>query len=600
MAYTMRTAITTAGSLLFLLCPAVLAQNPLGQRVNWIGDVGVEESWDSAANWEDYGFGNNVPSGLAPTPEYASISLQGGTGRAVVDTVVSPQPTDVILGEDGSSTGSLIMRNGGQLTVVSHNGRGNGELIVGSAGTGNLGLEDDMGTLSISQYTQGVNGNLYVRLSGASTFTQHVTATDGISLAGDLFIDQLEESNFTLTTGQSWTVISGSPVTGFFDSVTVQDELLASPGQTLAVSTTGNSVTLSVSQRLVLSVNQYTGAATLRNEAGHNIDIDLVEYTLASTTATLNSSDSRWKSLADDPSQPDWIEANASSSALSEVNGGPRLTFVSGDSHYFGTPFDVNSSAAIGTPRVDLSGVSFLYADPDTGQQVRAGIEIVGARNDMALVVDPATGNATIQNQFGAPIDFVSYTISSESGSLLAGSFNGIEGGTGPDWYEANWTATNLSEVALGDAAELGFLESLDLGTTWNTTNGTRDLTFAYQDPDTGLVIPGLVYYGDVVDTLPGPGGDYNGDGLVDLADYTVWRNNLGGDASVAFAPGTRDTGNSGPVNVSDYQFWKSNFGSVAGQTALAGQSANVPEPSSCVLLLSVVALGIGGLRRHA
>ena len=33
---------------------------------------------------------------------------------------------------------------------------------------------------------------------------------------------------------------------------------------------------------------------------------------------------------------------------------------------------------------------------------------------------------------------------------------------------------------------------------------------------------------------VPGIAGDYNNDGLVDLADYTVWRNNLvraGGDA---------------------------------------------------------------------
>jgi hypothetical protein len=569
----------------------VSGQNPLGQRVNWIGTVGVEELWNEAgglgdgANWEDYGFGNNQPSRLAPTPEYASISTTGGIGRAVVNAAIGPQPTDIILGQDSGTAGTLIVRDGGSITVQS-NGSGNGELIVGAGGTGNLGLEDDMGTVSVQRYTQGNNGLLVARLSGTGTFTQRVQSSGGISLDGRLLVEQLAGSNFKLSTGNSWTLISGSPVTGTFDQITVAPELLSSPGQTLAVSTTGNAVTMSVSQRLVLNVDRFTGAATLVNEAGHNVNIDLVEYTLASTAGNLNGSNGRWKSFDDDPSKPNWFEAGATEFALSEVNGGARLVAASGFQHDFGTPFDVNPSAPIGSSRVDLSGVSFLYADPDTGAQQSAAINIVGAANDMALVVNPDTGNATIQNQFGQAIDFISYTISSASGSLLPNSFGGVEGGNGPDWFEANWTTSNLSEAIGGAPAEsLSFLESLDLGVAWDAAAGVRDLTFSYQDPTTGQLISGFVYYGDVVESPGAVGGDYNGDGIVNLADYTVWRDNLGGNAS-ALAAGTRNPSNSGPVGASDYAFWKSNFGNSA-LGGLNAATATVPEPATCVMLVA-------------
>ena len=52
--------------------------------------------------------------------------------------------------------------------------------------------------------------------------------------------------------------------------------------------------------------------------------------------------------------------------------------------------------------------------------------------------------------------------------------------------------------------------------------------------------------------------GDYNRDGTVDAADYTVWRDNLG--ASVAPLTGADGDGN-GVVDATDYAVWKSQFG---------------------------------------
>jgi arabinogalactan endo-1,4-beta-galactosidase len=72
---------------------------------------------------------------------------------------------------------------------------------------------------------------------------------------------------------------------------------------------------------------------------------------------------------------------------------------------------------------------------------------------------------------------------------------------------------------------------------------------------------------------LPTP-GDFNRDGFVDAADYTIWRNGF-------------DTGQ---YNEDDYADWKANFGSV-GNGASSTQ-ATVPEPAAIVLLLLAFLLG--------
>lgn len=86
---------------------------------------------------------------------------------------------------------------------------------------------------------------------------------------------------------------------------------------------------------------------------------------------------------------------------------------------------------------------------------------------------------------------------------------------------------------------------------------------------------------------MPGVEGDYNDDGMVDAADYTLWRDNLGGDGS---ALANRGSGIAGPVGADDYAVWKANFGQSAASLR-AGSSPTpsaVPEPASAVLLLAL------------
>jgi hypothetical protein len=78
---------------------------------------------------------------------------------------------------------------------------------------------------------------------------------------------------------------------------------------------------------------------------------------------------------------------------------------------------------------------------------------------------------------------------------------------------------------------------------------------------------------------VPPVTGDYNGNGIVDAADYTVWRDHLGQSVTLP-----NDT-TPGSVTQADYDVWKSNFGNHSGSGSGAG--ASVPEPASLLLLLS-------------
>ena len=84
--------------------------------------------------------------------------------------------------------------------------------------------------------------------------------------------------------------------------------------------------------------------------------------------------------------------------------------------------------------------------------------------------------------------------------------------------------------------------------------------------------------------------GDFNNNGVVDAADYVVWRN-----ASPTDMLPNDDT--PGAVDASDYADWRANFGkSAPASSAVLGASA-APEPAGVLLLF--IAILAGGLVRN-
>ena len=158
--------------------------------------------------------------------------------------------------------------------------------------------------------------------------------------------------------------------------------------------------------------------------------------------------------------------------------------------------------------------------------------------------------------------------------------------------------ATTLSEVegslaVINPASLTPLVQSMGsnnlltiMMTTAGSTNGQwRVLTKEATGSETGVIsgamgdfAPVLKFDDGVVEGLP---GDYNGDDVVDAADYTLWRDNLGSPTSL---PNDDTVG----VDQDDYIRWKTNFGMTAGVGSL-GQSP-VPEPATFGLALLAAA----------
>jgi hypothetical protein len=204
----------------------------------------------------------------------------------------------------------------------------------------------------------------------------------------------------------------------------------------------------------------------------------------------------------------------------------------------------------------------------------------------LRAVVDRSTGEVTIEAYGTAPAEFDSYELSSASNSLKPSTWNSLSDqnfqrvgpGIHQRWQEMGGSSTaELGEVFLAAHSTLAPNASRSLGLAYNNAINGEDLLFRYH-PTGGNVVQGEVTYIGVAP--PHLSGDFNNDGVVDAADYTVWRNNVG-------APEWLLNGNgdgSGTVDGGDYTTWKTNFGSTSSGSLAASIHA-VPEVATCAVL---------------
>ncbi|MEM8496300.1 MAG: PEP-CTERM sorting domain-containing protein, partial [Planctomycetota bacterium] len=87
--------------------------------------------------------------------------------------------------------------------------------------------------------------------------------------------------------------------------------------------------------------------------------------------------------------------------------------------------------------------------------------------------------------------------------------------------------------------------------------------------------------------------GDYNGNGLVDAADYTIWADTFGSTLDLA-----ADGNGNGVVDAADYTIWADNFGSTLSDNFTS--LAPVPEPGTSALVLSGLMWGLSRRRGRA
>lgn len=169
---------------------------------------------------------------------------------------------------------------------------------------------------------------------------------------------------------------------------------------------------------------------------------------------------------------------------------------------------------------------------------------------------------ATLAIEIGGPVPGAQFDRLVVAGDLnLDGSLSvGFSGGFIPT---AGQSFDLLDWESLGGAFSTLSLPALSGGLNWNTSQ-------LYSTGVLSIAAAGLP-------------GDYNEDGLVDAADYTVWRDGLGS----AIALPNDDTPG---VAADDYTRWVTNYGAA---TPSNSHSQSIPEPAAALLaLLATMAIG--------
>jgi hypothetical protein len=149
------------------------------------------------------------------------------------------------------------------------------------------------------------------------------------------------------------------------------------------------------------------------------------------------------------------------------------------------------------------------------------------------------------------------------------------------DWVNAYGGAGTMllpSRLLANNAVVHLIMEDIYLDlriTEWSGAGGA----FAYERA-MGTIMP------------PASTGDYNGNDVVDAADYVVWRETLG--QAVAMNGDGADGNRNGTVEPDDYNVWRMNFGRVfAGAASGTSQFASMPEPTTIGLsFAALLALG--------
>ncbi len=220
--------------------------------------------------------------------------------------------------------------------------------------------------------------------------------------------------------------------------------------------------------------------------------------------------------------------------------------------------------------------------------------------NDLPTLELPAGRNATslwVTNSGYAADTMI-------RGNTFAKRFGG-ESGTDPDWFKVTAYGSDESGAAMGIAVEfyLADYRAIDSAedyvlTDWaewdlSSLAGARRVHFNLTSSDTGISGMNTPAYFVIDDLTLEPtvvSGDYNRDGRVDAADYTVWRDTLG--ESVDWRGSGADGDLSGTIDAGDLAVWQANYGSVLAPPL------SVPEPSGSVLFFLTCILGVASKAR--
>lgn len=350
-------------------------------------------------------------------------------------------------------------------------------------------------------------------------------------------------------------------------------------------------------QGLSLLVNPRTGEVEIRNDSSSNVNID--GYLLTATSPRFNPGN--WSSLTAD-NVPGWSKAHSASNRLGEANLGAFSTVAAGNSIDLGAVYLPFLPAQIALPEP-----TFKFEYHVNGGTTIVGDVVFAPQNNVVLVVNPSDGSAALQNQSNFDVTIDGYFVTSPTAQALSPSGWASwsdSGAAGIGWAESAGQPNRLGELTLvGSKLLPANGQPVPLGSPVNPAmlQSAKDLVLEYHVVGGGTLRGGVLVAAGVAP--PNLEGDYNGDGRVDAADYTVWRNNLGDatEADINF------NGDGGGIGSSDYTWWKRRFGNTSSGTGgvAVGSGATVPEPAAWwsafagLVCLSFHAVRSQGARRN-
>jgi hypothetical protein len=272
----------------------------------------------------------------------------------------------------------------------------------------------------------------------------------------------------------------------------------------------------------------------------------------------------------------------------------------------------------VGTARVRLSVYGTALAGGPDGYIDNVDFQVTDqVLQPVGITINRDTGAITLTNQSGSPVSIKSYSITSAFEALEPANWRSIAdnydaGSPGPNQVDPvhNWSELtdptangDLSEADLQSAVgfSLPYTRTVNLGNsgTW-IANPNEDLLFQY-------ISGGQIVTGNVNFTghggVPFTTGDLNVDGVINSADWGIFRTNQHVDLSgksLAEAYRMGDMNRDRMNNHPDFVAFKTAYDAANGAGAFVAMVASIPEPSSCILVLTAGLLAIPRLRRKS